>query len=173
MRQSGSMRYILELVESHNSRNRKYRGSLVGHGRGRGPQHLAELTILWLASTVMGEIGAHNRGRWHAPCFLLSTKVFYFRQIAYFRLTIHTFTHLPSPDTALTGFAVVSIEYSLCNIRQFRNLPISNPRIYSLAIAPHCVLQGMPLTASSTLCAILFSLLTPESVFLSNLLSSP
>ena len=34
-------------------------------GVGRGPEHLAELTILWLASTVMGEVGAHNR--WACP----------------------------------------------------------------------------------------------------------
>ena len=62
MAQSGSIRYISELAESHNSRNRRYRGWLLGHGRGQGPQHLTELTILWLASTVMGEVGAHNRG---------------------------------------------------------------------------------------------------------------
>ena len=31
-------------------------------GVGRRPQHLTELTKLWLASTVMGEVGAHNRG---------------------------------------------------------------------------------------------------------------
>ena len=61
----GSIRYISVQVESHNSRNRQYRGWLVGHGRGRGPQHSTELTILWLASTVMGEVGAHNRR--HAP----------------------------------------------------------------------------------------------------------
>ena len=74
---------------------------------------------------------------------------------------------------SLTGFAVGSIENSLRNLMQLRKFLISNPRIYSLAIARHCLLQGMPLARSSTLCAILFSLLTPLSVFLSNHLSSP
>ena len=57
--------YQIHLGESHNSRNRQYRGWLVGHGRGLGLQHLTELTILWLARTVMGEVVAHNRR--HAP----------------------------------------------------------------------------------------------------------
>ena len=34
------------------------------YGRGRSFT-FAELAILWLAGTVMGEVGAHNRG--HAP----------------------------------------------------------------------------------------------------------
>ena len=82
MPQSGSIRYIAELVESHNSRNRQYRGWLVGHGRGRGPQHLTELTILWLASTVMGEVGAHNRR--HAPGQndkAIGSKIYYFDKL--------------------------------------------------------------------------------------------
>ena len=70
------------------------------------------------------------------------------------------------PTLSLTGFAVGSIEYSLCNIRHLRNLPISNPRIYSLAIAD---------TFSDRVCrwvdrlvpsAALFSVLTSESVFI-------
>ena len=61
-----------------------------------------------------------------------------FRQLACFRLTIHKYTHLPSPDTVYdivcrwlhhmltchrptispAAYAVGSIEYSLCNCRQ-------------------------------------------------------
>ena len=33
-----------------------------GDGRGRGPWHLTELAMLWLARTVIGEVGAHNIG---------------------------------------------------------------------------------------------------------------
>ena len=36
-----------------------------GHGQGRGPYHLTELAILRLASTVMGEVVAHNRGAYN------------------------------------------------------------------------------------------------------------
>ena len=82
MPQSVSIRYILELIESHNSRNRQYRGWLVGHGRGRGPQHLTELTILWMASTIMGEVGAHNRR--HAPGQndkTIGSKIYYFDKL--------------------------------------------------------------------------------------------
>ena len=35
---------------------------MAGYGRGRVPQHLTELAIVWLASTAMGEVGAHNPG---------------------------------------------------------------------------------------------------------------
>ena len=31
------------------------------------PYHLTELATLWLASTVMGEVGAHDGGEGHAP----------------------------------------------------------------------------------------------------------
>ena len=31
-----------------------------GYGRGRGSLHFAEPGLLWLAGTVMGEVGAHN-----------------------------------------------------------------------------------------------------------------
>ena len=114
MAQSGSIRYISELVESHNSWNRQYRGWLAGHGRGRSPQHLTELTILWMASTVMGEVGAHNIG--HAPWprgslvvaltvpptgFAVGSNehsLCIFRQLAYYRLTIDKYTDLPSSD---------------------------------------------------------------------------
>ena len=32
------------------------------YGRGRVPCHLAEIAILWLAGSGMGEVGANNRG---------------------------------------------------------------------------------------------------------------
>ena len=58
---SGSIRYMSELVESYKSRNRQtvVGWSVMGEV---GVAKLTELTILWLASTVMGEVGAHNRG---------------------------------------------------------------------------------------------------------------
>ena len=42
-----------------------------GNGRGRGSLHFAEPGLLWLAGTVMGEVGTHNISRsvtvigWH------------------------------------------------------------------------------------------------------------
>ena len=67
------------------------------------------------------------------------------------------------PELSLTGFAVGSIEHSLRNLMQLRKFPISNPRIYSLAIARHCLWRGLPLAGSSILPATLFSFVTSES----------
>ena len=41
-----------------------------------------------------------------------------FRQMAYFRFTIHKFTHLPSPRLSLTVSDVGSIESSLGKFKQ-------------------------------------------------------
>ena len=50
----------LRAVGSHISRNRQYYGWLVRLWARSGPYHLTELAKLWLASTVMGEVGALN-----------------------------------------------------------------------------------------------------------------
>ena len=47
-----------------------------------------------------------------------------FKQLAYLRLTIHKYTRLPS--MCLTGFAVGSIEYSLCIFRLLAYFALSS-----------------------------------------------
>ena len=89
-----------------------------------------------------------------------------FSLLAYLRLTIHKYSHMPSSDTVSDRFCrsldrVFPMETWAASI-----LPINIPQIYSLSIDRHCLWLGLSLARSSILSATLGSLLTSESFFI-------
>ena len=83
------------------------------------------------------------------------------RQLAYFRLTIHKYTHLPSPYTVSDRVWSWPIEYSLCHSRQLRNFRLTIHE-YTHLPSPDAVSQSFPLSRSSNLSASLGSFVTSD-----------
>ena len=86
-----------------------------------------------------------------------------FKQLAFFRLTIHKHTELPSSDYASLSVCrwldrVFPMELWKVSIH-----PIDDPQICSLAIAQECFWQCLPLARSSILSSTLGRLVTSES----------
>ena len=93
----------------------------------------------------------------------------YFRQLRNSLLTIHEYTHLPSPDAVSDRVCCWLDRVFYMKIWAVSILPITNPQICSLAIARHCLWQGLPFARSSILSATLGSLVTSESLFIHTL----
>ena len=72
-----------------------------------------------------------------------------FGQLAYFRLTIHKHTHLPSSNTVSDRVCRWFDRVFSVHLYAVSLLPVKNPQIYSFAIARHCPWQVLPLVRSS------------------------
>ena len=65
-----------------------------------------------------------------------------FRQLTFFRLTIHKYTHLPSSDTVSDRVCVGLIEYYICNFNQLAYVRLTIHK-YTHLISPDTVFEGV------------------------------
>ena len=80
-----------------------------------------------------------------------------FKHLGYFRLIIHKYTHLPSPDSISNRVCRWPDRVFSLQLEAVTLFPGSNRQTHSHAIARHCLCHGLPLGLSSLLSGALSS----------------
>ena len=110
--------------------------------------------------------------RGSAVC-LIQYSICNFNKIAYIRLTIHKYTHLPSPDTVPDRVCRLLDQVFPMDLWAVSILQINNPQICSFASSGHCIPKGLPMARSSILSTIILNCHCPTmllSVFAAGLI---